>query len=71
LAEAGAIKSYDTAVGQYKKIPLVPDVQADLSSYVVEKGMDGIFHYLAVEEAKIRQNPAAQTTELLKKVFAK
>ena len=71
LAEAGAIKSYDTAVGQYKKIPLVPDVQADLSSYVVEKGMDGIFHYLAVEEAKIRQNPAARTTELLKKVFAK
>lgn len=52
-------------------MPLVPDVQADLSSYVVEKGMDGIFHYLAVEEAKIRQNPAARTTELLKKVFAK
>jgi uncharacterized protein YjgD (DUF1641 family) len=71
LAEAGAIKSYDDAIGQYKKLPLVPDAKADLSSYVVEKGMDGIFHYLAVEEAKIRTNPVARTTELLKKVFAK
>jgi len=69
LAEAGAIKSYDNAVGQYKKLPLVPDVQSDLSGYVVEKGMDGIFHYLAVQEAEIRANPAARTTELLKKVF--
>lgn len=69
LAEAGAIKSYDDAIGQYKKIPLVPDVKSDLSSYVVEKGMDGIFHYLAVEEAKIRTDPIARTTDLLKKVF--
>ncbi len=71
LAEAGAIQSYDNAIGQYKKIPLVPDVKSDLSSYVVEKGMDGIFHYLAVEEAKIRTDPVARTTDLLKKVFAK
>ncbi len=71
LAEAGAIQSYDNAIGQYKKIPLVPDVKSDLSSYVVEKGMDGIFYYLAVEEAKIRTDPVARTTDLLKKVFAK
>ena len=70
LSEAGAIKSYDNALGEYKKIPLVPDVKTDLSNYVVEKGMDGIFHYLAVQEAEIRANPAARTTELLKKVFA-
>ena len=71
LAEVGAIQSYDDAVGQYKKMPLVPDVKADLSSYVVEKGMHGIFHYLAIEEAKIRTDPVARTTDLLKKVFAK
>lgn len=71
LAEVGAIESYDHAVSNYKNIPLVPDVKADLSSYVVEKGMDGIFYYLAQEEAKIRQDPAARTTEILKKVFAK
>ena len=71
LSEAGAVKSYDNVMGQYNKIPLVPDVKADLSSYVVEKGMDGIFHYLAIEEAKIRTDPVARTTDLLKKVFAK
>lgn len=71
LSEAGAIQSYENTIGQYKKLPLVPDVKSDLSSYVVEKGMDGIFHYLAVEEAKIRTNPVARTTELLKKVFSK
>ncbi len=71
LSEAGAIKSYDNAIGQYEKLPLVPDAKADLSNYVVEKGMDGIFHYLAVEEAKIRTNPVARTTDLLKKVFTK
>ena len=71
LAEAGAVQSYDNAIGEYKKLPLVPDAQADLSGYVVEKGMDGIFHYLAVQEAEIRTNPTARTTDLLKKVFAK
>ena len=70
LSEAGAIKSYEDAMSEYKNIPLAPDVKADLSEYVVEKGMDGIFHYLALEEAKIRQDPAARTTDLLKKVFA-
>ena len=57
LAEAGAIQSYDKAIGQYKKIPLVPDVKSDLSSYVVEKGMDGIFHYLAVEGSQNTYRP--------------
>jgi hypothetical protein len=36
---------------------------------VVEKGMDGIFYYMAKEEAAIRQNPAKRTTDLLKRVF--
>ncbi len=69
LAEVGAIQSYDTMMGQYKSMPFVPDVKADLTSYIVEKAMDGIFHYVAKEEAAIRNNPAARTTELLQKVF--
>jgi hypothetical protein len=36
---------------------------------VVDKSMQGIFHYLAREEAAIRRDPARRTTELLKKVF--
>ena len=56
-------------MGQYDSIPFVPDAKADLTDYVVEKGMAGIFLYLGKEEAAIRDNPAQRTTELLQKVF--
>lgn len=69
LAEVGAIQSFDAMMSQYQSLPLAPDVKADLTDYTVEQAMDGIFHYVAKEEAAIRQNPAARTTELLQKVF--
>jgi len=69
LSEVGAIKSYDNAMKEYEAIPFAPDVKADLTTYVVEKGIDGIFHYIAIEEASIRQDPVKRTTELLQKVF--
>ena len=69
LADVGAVKSYDTMMSQYKVIPFVPDVNSDLTAYVVEKAMDGIFLYVGREEAAIRKNPAARTTDLLKRVF--
>ena len=69
LAEVGAVQAYDNVMGEYRSIPFVPDVRADMTTYVVEKGMDGIFYYMAKEEAAIRQNPAKRTTELLQRVF--
>lgn len=69
LAEVGAVRAYDDAMSSYQALPFVPDASADLSAYVVEKAMDGIFHYLAIEEAAIRENPAKRSTELLQKVF--
>ena len=69
LAEVGAVQAYDKVMAEYRSMPFVPDVKADLTTYVVEKGMDGIFHYIAVEEAAIRQDPAKRTTELLQRVF--
>jgi len=69
LAEVGAVQAYDNVMGEYRTIPFVPDVKADLTTYVVEKGMDGIFYYMAKEEAAIRQNPTKRTTELLQRVF--
>ena len=69
LSEVGAIQSYDTVIAQYKRMPFVPDAKANLTSYVVQKGMDGIFLYLGKEEAAIRDDPAKQSTALLKKVF--
>ncbi len=69
LADVGAVKSYDDVMASYNAIPFVPKVDADLSDYVVKKGMKGIFFYLGKEEAAIRQDPAARTTDLLKRVF--
>ncbi len=69
LMQVGAIRSYDTMINAYKKLWFVPDIKANLSEHVVNKGMDGIFYYLAKEEAAIRQNPVKRTTQLLKKVF--
>lgn len=71
LEEVGAIRSYDAALGKYKSLPFVPDVKADLSSYVIDRGLDGIFFYLAEEEAAIRRNPVKRTSELLQKVFGR
>ncbi|NNE85810.1 MAG: DUF4197 domain-containing protein [Alphaproteobacteria bacterium] len=69
LAEVGAIQAYDNAIGQYKAVPFVPDVKADLSQHVLERALQGLFLYLAEEEAAIRQNPVKQTTALLQRVF--
>jgi len=69
LAEAGVARAYDNVMKQYRSIPFMPEVKADLTDYVLEKGVDGIFHYMAIEEAAIRQNPAKRTTELLKTLF--
>jgi hypothetical protein len=69
IAQAGVISAYDQVMAKYKNIPLVPDVKTDLTEYVVDQGIDGIFFYLAQQEKAIRQDPVRQTTELLKKVF--
>jgi hypothetical protein len=69
LAQVGAVKAYDDVMEKYQSLPFVPDVKADLTNWVVEKGMDGIFYYMAREEAAIRRDPAKRTTELLRRVF--
>ena len=69
LAEVGALQSLNKVMDKYQDIPFVSEVNPNLTDYVVEKGIDGVFYYLAEQEAAIRQNPAKQTTDLLKKVF--
>ena len=71
MQQVGAIAAYDKAMSKYKDLPFVPNVKADLTKYVTDGGMKGMFHYIAKEEAEIRENPVKQTTELLKKVFGK
>ncbi len=69
LADAGAVKAYDSMMGQYKSIPFMPDAKANLTEHVLDKALDGVFLMLGREEAAIRQNPAQRSTDLLKKVF--
>ena len=69
LADAGAVQAYDQMMGDYEALPFAPDVEANLTPYVVQQALDGMFLMLAREEAAIRQDPAARTTELLQTVF--
>jgi Protein of unknown function (DUF4197) len=52
-------------------VPLMGGQSLDLDDYVTKKSLDGLFLVLGQEEKKIRTNPAARTTDLLKQVFGK
>lgn len=71
LRDVGALSAYDQLVGQYKTIPFVPDLRADLQGHATDLALEGLFTYLAREEAAIRENPAKRTTELLTRVFGR
>ena len=70
MAKTGAVKAYDAFMSQYENVPLVPDIKGDLTAHVVQKALNALFLYLGREEAAIRNNPAARSTDLLKKVFS-
>jgi hypothetical protein len=69
LEKTGATKHWKTVMDAYNKIPLVSKVNPDLSGYVTDKALTGMFFQVATEEQKIRKDPAARVTETLKKVF--
>ncbi|MDA0230181.1 MAG: DUF4197 domain-containing protein [Proteobacteria bacterium] len=69
LNEAGAVQVYEQTMGEYDSLPFMPDVKADLTAHVLTLGLKGIFHYIAKEEASIRNEPVKRTTDLLRRVF--
>jgi hypothetical protein len=71
LEKTNATRYYADLVYQYNKIPMVQKVNPDLDDYATQKAIDGLFILVAQEEAEIRQNPIARTTELLRRVFTK
>ncbi|ALW86253.1 hypothetical protein AUC43_14855 [Hymenobacter sedentarius] len=71
IDQVGAEKAYAKMTSQYNRIPLMTPVQTDLSAYTTQKAVDGLFILLAQEEGKIRKNPAARTTDILKQVFGR
>jgi Protein of unknown function (DUF4197) len=71
VADVGATRAYKDMIGRYEKVPLMGGQSVDLDDYVTNKSLDGLFHMVGEEEKAIRSNPAARTTDLLKKVFGK
>lgn len=69
LGKVGATRYWSDAATAYNKLPLVKPVNTDLSSYVAQKAIDGMFIQVAQEELKIRDNINARSTSLLQKVF--
>lgn len=69
LDKVEATKYWKQVFDTYNKIPFVKQVNSDLTGYVTQKALDGLFYQIAQQEAKIRANPKEQVTELLKKVF--
>lgn len=69
MEQLGLVRLYNDLQTRYNRIPFVPDVSVTLDDYVAEEALDGLFHMLAREETKIRENPAARTTDLLRRVF--
>ena len=70
LEKVNATKYYGDVITSYNKLPTTFNkVNPDLTSYVVERAVDALFDQVAKEEANIRANPVARTTDLLKKVF--
>ncbi|APG28955.1 hypothetical protein A7E78_00930 [Syntrophotalea acetylenivorans] len=69
LASVGATKNFQDLDTTLKSLPLGESLSFDLDRYVTDGALDGLFLILGEEERKIRENPGARTTHLLKKVF--
>jgi hypothetical protein len=70
LNKVGATKYYGDAAAAYNKVPFASKVNPDISDYVTQKAITGLFVEIAQEELNIRQNLSARTTPLLQKVFS-
>ncbi len=71
MNDVGLARQYERLAARYNAIPFVTRPAINLDDYLTERALEGLFHELADEEAKIRRDPIARTTELLRKVFAR
>lgn len=68
--KVGADKIWGNLITRYNALPLTNDVNPDLTDYVTQEALQGVFTMIAVEEKEIRTKASARTTTLLKRVFA-
>ena len=69
MGQVGVTQQFQNINNKLYTIPLADQASVDLDQYVTDKSLDGLFFMLAEEEKKIRQDPAARVTDILKKVF--
>ena len=68
--KVGADEIWSTIISKYNSIPLTNNVNPDLTDYVTEEALSGVYKMIAVEEEEIRTKISSRTTDVLKKVFA-
>ena len=74
VGEAGATRAYQDLIGRYQGVALLGGAYLgplDLDDYVSNKALDGLYHMVTQEEKRIRGNPMARTSDLLKTVFGR
>lgn len=69
LGDVGAIRSWENLTNGLTGLPFVPNLRSDLSTHVLDKANAAVFQLMAKEEAAIRHDPAARTSEILRAVF--
>ncbi|HEY5370656.1 MAG TPA: DUF4197 domain-containing protein [Hanamia sp.] len=69
LGTTDATKYWKDVFTTYNRFSSKP-VNTDLTAYVTQKALDGLFYHIGIEEQQIRQDPAARINDILKKVFA-
>ncbi|MFH1349700.1 MAG: DUF4197 domain-containing protein [Pseudomonadota bacterium] len=69
MSQVGVTRSYQDLEARVRTLPFAEALRLDLDQYVTDKSLSGLFFMLAEEERKIRQDPAARVTDLLKDVF--
>ena len=69
MNEVGVNRQYNELLGKYQGVPFAQSVTFDVNQYVTEKATDGLFFVVGQEEKRIRTNPAARVTDLLRDVF--
>lgn len=70
MQKVGFYSDYRRLLNTYDTIPFTDKPNLDIEEYVMSETLDGLFTLVADEEAKIRRDPVARTTELLQKVFS-
>jgi hypothetical protein len=69
MNEVGVTRAFKEMMDKTRRIPFLKKESMDLDHYVTSKALDGLFAAVGQEEKKIRKDPAARVTELLKTVF--